>query len=48
LNSEFDKAVITQLSAVNDRVCLFDLAKAMHEGIKGSQLVKVNNAGYGF
>jgi non-heme chloroperoxidase len=22
--------------AANDRVCLFDLAKAMHEGIKGS------------
>ena len=25
------------LHAVNDRVCLFDLAKAMHEGIKGSR-----------
>jgi hypothetical protein len=48
LNSEFDKAVITQRSAVNDRVCLFDLAKALHEDIKGSQLVEVNNAGYGF
>jgi non-heme chloroperoxidase len=36
------------LHAVNDRVCLFDLAKAMHEGIKGSRLVQVDNAGHGF
>ena len=48
LNSEFDKAVITQRSAVNDHVSLFDLAKALREDIKGSQLVEVNNAGYGF
>lgn len=34
--------------AVNDRVCLFDLAKIMHEGIKGSQLVQIDNAGHGF
>ena len=43
----FDKAVITQRSAVNDHVSLFDLAKALREDIKGSQLVEVNNAGYG-
>jgi alkanesulfonate monooxygenase SsuD/methylene tetrahydromethanopterin reductase-like flavin-dependent oxidoreductase (luciferase family) len=30
------------------RVCLFDLAKVMHEGIKGSQLVQVEKAGHGF
>jgi len=48
LNSEFDKAVITQWSADNDRVYLFDLAKALREDIKGSQPVEVNNAGYGF
>lgn len=34
--------------AANDRVCLFDLAKAMHEGIKGSRLVQVDNAGHRF
>jgi non-heme chloroperoxidase len=36
------------LHGVNDRVCLFDLAKVMHEGIKGSQLIQVEKAGHGF
>ena len=35
------------LHGVNDRVCPFDLAKVMHEGIKGSQLVRIDNAGHG-
>jgi len=29
------------LHGVNDRVCLFDLAKVMHESINGSQLYKL-------
>jgi non-heme chloroperoxidase len=38
-----------QLSfGVNDRVCLFHLAKVMHENIKGSQLVQIEKAGHGF
>jgi non-heme chloroperoxidase len=36
------------LHEVNDRVCLFDFAKVMHEGIKGSQLIQVEKAGHGF
>jgi non-heme chloroperoxidase len=36
------------LHGVNDRVCLFDLAKVMHEGIKGSRLVQIENAGMAF
>jgi non-heme chloroperoxidase len=32
----------------NDNVCLFDLAKFMHDGIKGSRLVRVEKAGHGF
>jgi non-heme chloroperoxidase len=32
---------------VNDRVCLFDLAKVMREDIKGSQLVQIEKAGHG-
>ena len=36
------------LHGVNDRVCLFDLAKVMHEAIKGSQLIQVEKAGHGF
>ena len=35
------------LHAVNDRVCPFDLAKALHEGINGSQFVQFDNAGHG-
>lgn len=31
-----------------DKVCTFDLAKSMHEGIKGSQLVQFEKAGHGF
>jgi pimeloyl-ACP methyl ester carboxylesterase len=36
------------LHGVNDHVCLFDLAKVMHENIKGSQLVSIEKAGHGF
>src|SRR5919197_946697 len=36
------------LHGTDDRVCLFDLAKKMNEGIKGSQLIPVENAGHGF
>lgn len=36
------------LHGKDDRVCLFDLAKKMNEGIKGSKLVAVENAGHGF
>lgn len=36
------------LHGLNDRVCLFDLAKVMHEAIKGSQLIQVEKAGHGF
>lgn len=36
------------LHGVDDKVCLFDLAKAMYEGIKGSQLIPIENAGHGF
>jgi non-heme chloroperoxidase len=36
------------LHGINDRVCLFDLAKVMHENIKGSQLVQIEQAGHGF
>jgi non-heme chloroperoxidase len=32
----------------NDNVCLFDLAKSMNDGIKGSHLVSIENAGHGF
>jgi non-heme chloroperoxidase len=32
----------------DDRICLFELAKAMHDGIKGSQLVSIEKAGHGF
>ncbi|HEY7080218.1 MAG TPA: alpha/beta hydrolase [Nitrososphaeraceae archaeon] len=36
------------LHGSNDHVCLFDLAKSMHDGIKGSQLVSIEKAGHGF
>ena len=36
------------LHGVNDRVCSFDLAKVMHEDIKGSHLVQIEKAGHGF
>ena len=36
------------LHGLNDRVCLFDLAKVMHESIKGSQFVPIEKAGHGF
>lgn len=32
---------------VHDKVCPFDLAKAMNEGIKGSKLVQFNESGHG-
>jgi len=36
------------LHGLDDRVCLFDLAKSMHDGIKGSRLVSIEKAGHGF
>jgi non-heme chloroperoxidase len=36
------------LHGTDDRICLFDLAKKMNEGIKGSQLIPVEKAGHGF
>ena len=36
------------LHGADDRICLFDLAKVMHESIKGSQLVQIEKAGHGF
>lgn len=36
------------LHGVDDRVCTFDLAKRMNEGIKGSKLVQFEKAGHGF
>ncbi|MFL5662010.1 MAG: alpha/beta fold hydrolase [Ktedonobacteraceae bacterium] len=36
------------LHGINDKVCLFDLARAMHEGIEGSELIAFENAGHGF
>lgn len=36
------------LHGTNDRICLFDLARAMHDGIKGSQLIPIEKAGHGF
>lgn len=35
------------LHGVNDRVCLFDLAKVMHENIKFTA-VQIEKAGHGF
>lgn len=32
----------------SDKICLFDLAKFMHDRIKGSRLVPVENAGHAF
>ena len=34
------------LHGVNDHVCLFDLAKVMHERIKGSQLVQIEKGSW--
>ena len=36
------------LHGVDDHVCLFDLARAMHDSIKGSQLISIEKAGHGF
>lgn len=36
------------LHGLDDHLCPFDLAKAMHDGIKGAQLVAVEKAGHGF
>jgi len=36
------------LHGVDDRICLFDLAKAMHDSIKDSELVPVEKPGHGF
>jgi Predicted hydrolases or acyltransferases (alpha/beta hydrolase superfamily) len=36
------------LHGSDDKVCLFDLATAMHNGIKNSELVSIDKAGHGF
>jgi non-heme chloroperoxidase len=36
------------LQAVDDHICLFDLAQAMHDSIKDSELVPVEKPGHGF
>jgi non-heme chloroperoxidase len=36
------------LHGKDDRLCPFDLGKKMNEGIKGSKLIAVENAGHGF
>jgi len=36
------------LHGVDDHICLFDLANAMHDSIKDSELVPVEKAGHGF
>lgn len=36
------------LHGVDDHVCLFDLARAVHDSIKGSQLISIEKAGHGF
>lgn len=36
------------LHGVDDHVCLFDLARTMHDSIKGSQLISIEKAGHGF
>ena len=34
------------LQGINDRVCLFPLAQAQHEGIQGSKLVPFESCGH--
>jgi non-heme chloroperoxidase len=36
------------LHGSDDKVCLFDLARDMHDGIKNSELVSIDKAGHGF
>jgi pimeloyl-ACP methyl ester carboxylesterase len=36
------------LHGTDDRLCPFDLGKKMNEGIKGSKLIAIDNAGHGF
>ena len=36
------------LHETDDRLCPFDLGKKMNEGIKGSKLIAVENAGHVF
>lgn len=36
------------LHGTDDRICVFDLARKMNEGVKESQLVAIENAGHGF
>lgn len=36
------------LHGSDDKICLFDLARVMHDGIKDSELVPVEKAGHGF
>ena len=36
------------LHGLDDHVCLFDLTKSMHDGIKGLRLVSIEKAGHGF
>lgn len=40
--------LVVLFHGTNDNVCLFELAKSMHDGIKGSQLVPIEKAGHGF
>ena len=36
------------LHGTDDRLCPFNLGKKMNEGIKGSKLIAIENAGHGF
>ena len=36
------------ITKVDDHVCLFDLAGAMRDSIKGSQLISIEKTGHGF
>jgi non-heme chloroperoxidase len=36
------------LHGLDDKICLFDLAKVLHQGIKGSVLIPFEQAGHGF
>jgi non-heme chloroperoxidase len=41
--------IMIQWQMISDgKVCLFDLATALHDGIKHSELVSIDKAGHGF
>jgi len=50
LRKDLDRIQIPTLilHGADDRLCPFDLGKKMNEGIKGSKLIAVENAGHGF